>query len=427
MTIRTLHTALTLACVVLLATPTAAPAGDDCGHDHGATPSTDERAFCGEHRLFEDECGICQPQRAALLAPGENLKVRLASERSALLGGLATANPGTQAGGDGIAAYAEIGYDRNRLAHVTPLVGGVIQNVLVDVGARVTAGQVLVEIVSSEVASAKHDYLAAVLERDLHAQDVQRERRLREQKIAAERDLQAAEAAFARAEVAVASAAQNLRNLGLDQDALRDIERSGDTTARYELRAPFAGEIIQRHAVLGEAVAAGAPLMQLADLSQVWLELSVPERALSVLRRGQSVTAHFDALSGVTVTGQLAWIGSGLDPRTRLLQARAVVPNPDGLLKAGLFGEAVIAVGAGASVMAVPVAAVQTVDGASFVFVQEAADLFQLRRVDLGLRLGEQVAVDAGLVATDDVVVAGSAALYTEFLKSRLGAGCAHD
>jgi cobalt-zinc-cadmium efflux system membrane fusion protein len=375
----------------------------------------------------EAECGICQPQRAALLAPGESMKVRLASARSAELGGVATATPGTRAAVGGVSAYAEIDYDHTRLAHVTPLVGGVVRQVNVVVGSEVRAGEVLLELVSSEVASAKHDYLATVLERDLREKDLARERRLFEQQIAAERELQEAEAAHARAEAAAASAAQNLLNLGLDREQLAEIERTRDTAARYELRAPFAGEIIQLHAVTGEAAAAGESLLQVADLSQVWLELSVPESALPLLRRGQAVTASFDALPGVTVSGILDWVGSGLDPRTRLLQARAVIANPDGFLKAGLFGEATILAGTTSEVMAVPVDAVQSLDGHQFVFVQEESDLFQLRRVDLGLRLDDQVAVSAGLAPDDPVVVTGSAALYTEFLKSRLGAGCAHE
>ncbi len=427
MTNRIFHTVSTVACAALVMMPAIVWAADECCDPAAAAPAPAGGAFCGEHQVYESECGICQPQLAATLAAGESLKVRLASERSSTLGGLTTAAPGSQAAAGGISAYAEIDYDRNRLAHVTPLVGGVIQKVHVDIGERVESGQILVEIASSELASAKHNYLASVLERDLREQDVQRERRLREQKIAAERDLQEAEAAFARAEAAAASAAQNLKNLGLDDAALKSIEQRRDSTASYFLRAPFAGEVIQRHAVLGEAVAPGEALLQVADLSQVWLELSVPERALPVLRRGQPVTAHFDALPGTQVSGTVDWIGSGLDPRTRLLQARAVVANPDRMLKAGLFGEASIEAGAGADVMSVPVASVQTVDGASFVFVQEEVDLYQLRRVDLGLRLGDQVAVNAGLGTTDAVVIAGSAALYTEFLKSKLGAGCAHE
>jgi cobalt-zinc-cadmium efflux system membrane fusion protein len=418
---------LTLFLSLAVLAPLAALADEACCPTDAATAPDPNRPFCGEHQVYEDECGICQPQRAALLGPGQSLKVRLASAQSAQLGGFLTEAPGLAAAAGGIGSYVEIDYDRNRLAHVTPLVGGVIQAVHVDVGSRVEAGQVLVEIGSSEAASAKHAYVAAVLERDLRRQDVARERRLHEQKIAAERELQEAEAAFARAEAAVASTAQNLRNLGLDDAALAKIERTRDTTARYALRAPFAGEVIQRHAVLGEAVAAGDQILQVADLSRMWLELSVPESALSQLRQGQDVTARFDALPGVIVHGRLDWIGSGLDPRTRLLQARAVVPNHDGLLKAGLYGEATITAGASTEMMAVPVAAVHTVDGAAFVFVQEEADLFALRRVELGLRLGDQMTVAGGLGTADAVVTSGSAALYTEFLKSRLGAGCAHD
>lgn len=408
--------------------PAAAPVGQDHGPDDSLGHGPADGLWCGEHRLAEASCGICHPELAGGLQVGGELMVRMPSVRSAALAGLVTERPAAAAGALTVRAHAELGYDRNRLARIPSRVDGIVERVLVDVGDRVAAGQPLLEISAVEAASAKQAYLAARLDEEFARLDLARERGLHEQAIAAERELQVAAAAAARAEAVLAAAAQHLRNLGLDKDAVAAVAAGGDTSDRLLVRAPFAGEVIARDAVRGEAAVRQQTLLSIADLSRLWLELYVPQEALPHLVPGQPVTARFDALPGREVSGVVTWIGSELDRSTRLLAARAEVPNPDGLLKAGLYGTAAIATGGAAQVrLTVPVGAVQDLEAATFVFIRSEQDLFVLRRVELGPRLGDRVAVLAGLDPADEVVVTGVQTVATELLKSRLGAGCAGD
>ena len=420
--------ALAVVAVVLLSRPEAATEDHHDDHDYGSAPAAaaDSAAFCGEHRLPEAACGICQPDLAAQLQVGASLLVRLPSPRAAALAGVAVAPPEQRATGGVIQAHAEVDYDRNRLVQIAPRVDGVIEQVLVDVGQRVAAGAPLVVIASPEVAAAKNAYLAAALDARLCGQDLARERRLRAQAISSERELQAAEAAAARADAAAAAAAQQLENLGFDRDAIARIGETGDTSARLVMTAPLAGEIIAREAVRGEAAVRHQALLRLADLSRMWLVISAPSGALADLRVGLAVVARFDALPGREIAGELTWIASGLDERTRQIDARAEVPNAGGLLKAGLFGEAEIRLaGNGAPRLCVPAAAVQSLAAQAFVFVQEDADLFALRRVELGPRSDGRVDIVAGLEGGESVVTTGLQTIATELLKSRLGARCA--
>ncbi|MFN2371065.1 MAG: efflux RND transporter periplasmic adaptor subunit [Candidatus Krumholzibacteriia bacterium] len=397
--------------------------GPDDGHGHGG-----DGLWCGEHRLPEASCGTCHPELAAGLAVGDQLLVRLPSPRSAELAGLLTGRPAAGAGLASVRAHAEVAYDRRRLARIPARVEGIVERVLVGVGDHVTAGQILLELGSAEVAAAKQVYLAALQDDEFARRDLARERSLREQAIAAEREVQAAEAAAARAAAAVATAAQQLRNLGLDEQAVAAVAAGGDTSSRLPVRAPFAGVVIALDAVRGEAAARLETLLSVADLSVLWLELHVPQEALPHLALGQPVSARFDAVPGHEVTGTVTWIGSELDRSTRLLAARAEVPDPQGLLKAGLYGSAEIALaGTAGGGLTVPVGAVQDLDALSFVFVRSESDVFALRRVTLGPRLGDRVAVLAGLDPADEVVVTGVQTVATELLKSRLGAGCAGD
>ncbi len=398
------------------------------GHDHGegaAHGMRDGRLFCNEHGLFEDECGICQPGLAGSLRPGENLKVRFPSSASAEKAGVRVGLPGAAQSVPSIEALCEVQYNLNEMARVTPLAGGVIRTVRHDVGEVVEADDVLVELHSAQAAAAKSDYLAALVRRDIGRQAMERQARLREQNIAAEKDLLDAQALQRSTDLQANHHRQRLANLGFTDGEIEEIERDQDTSARLFVRAPFAGTIVERNAVVGEAVDTGVSVFTVADLSSRWLMLSVPSRHLAALRKGQVVTAGFEELPGVEVRGEITWIDASIDPRSRMVKARAVVTDETDRIKTGLFGKARVVVGAARPATVVPREAVQRHDGGTFVFVRDASDLFSLRRVALGRSDAHSAEVLAGLSAGDAVVTDGSFVVMSEFLKSRLGAGCA--
>lgn len=380
--------------------------------------------FCNEHNVPEIECGICQPDLAASLEPGGNLKVRFPSVDAADKAGIRTQRPGFLRSAPAIKVFCNAQYNLNAMAKVTPLVGGVIHEVRHDIGERVNEGDTLVVLLSAEVASAKSAYLASIVESEIRRQTFERERRLKEQNISAEREFLHAEAAYRTARLARGNLKQKLLNLGMTGDEIVRVENEKDTSADLEIRAPFAGTLVERAAVVGEAIEMGHALFTVVDLSTRWLALSIPLDRINEVRLGQNVEAHFPEMSAVTYTGPVTWMDTSVDSRTRMVRARAVITDPAALLKTGLFGEARILTADARSVAIVPREAVQRHQGGAFVFVQNEPDLFSLRRVALGEIQGEGIVVMAGLALNDSVVTDGSFIVMSEFLKSRLGAGC---
>lgn len=383
--------------------------------------------FCNEHNVLETECGICQPDLASSLVPGGNLKVRFPSVNSADKAGIRTQHPEVQVVAPTIQAFCEVQYNLNAMAKVTPLAGGVIREVRHDIGDSVKAGETLVVLHSSEVAAAKSDYLTASLESEILHRAFTRETRLKEQKISAESEFLEAEAAYRTVRLTVDNLKQKLLNLGITGDEIIQIEKEQIASADFEIRAPFSGTLIERAAVVGEAIEGGHSLFTIANLSTHWLALSIPTDRISAVRLGQTVDASFSDLPGTTYTGSVTWVDTSVDVQTRMVRARAVITDTSGLLKAGLFGNASILTAEAAPVALVPRDAVQRHEGSAFVFVQNEPDLFSLRRVELGETRDENIAVLAGLTPQDPVVIDGSFIVMSEFLKSRLGAGCVDD
>ena len=318
---------------------------DHAGHDHGAA-NGDRGLWCNEHGVAEIECGICQPQLASALEPGQSLKVRLPSPASAEKAGIRTGQPRLSDTAASIKVFCEVRYNQNRLARVTPLTRGVIHSVHADVGDFVEAGELLIEIASSEVADAKRDLLVAIVRERMQQLAYEREKQLVAKEISAARNFQQAEADFLMAELNVSSARQRLINLGFTAEEVIEVERTKSSSSLVHVHAPFRGTLVERSAVVGEAAVPGTPLFTLADLDVMWLNLLIPESRLAGVRVGLPVDATFTTLPGFTATGKIDWVSTSITEPSRMVEARAVVSNNEKMLRSNLFGEARIALSA---------------------------------------------------------------------------------
>ena len=398
----------------------------DAGDGSGDATSPDGGAelFCNEHQVKERECGICQPQLAADLAPGGSLLVRLPSERSAELAGLSVGRPLQSEASSSVALLGEIRYDGNRLARVTPLADGVVAEVRVDVGHVVKPGQVVAVLNSPAVAEAKARFIAARHTEQLASTALQRKELLHQEQIGSQRSLDEARAEHGSAAVAASLARQGLLNLGFRDSEIDGLGESA--TSALALRAPFGGTVVERTAVLGAAASVGEPLVEIADLDRMWVELSVPEDAAPAIRVGMDVEVRVRSSVAEPISGAVTWVGPVVDERTRLVRARAVVDNPEGLLRQGMFADVTAKVAALPDAVRVPTSAVHQVSERPFVFVRQESDLYAARRVHLGARLpSDEYVVSSGLQSDDAVVLTGGFALKSALLASRLGAGCA--
>ena len=155
---------------------------------------------------------------------------RAASTNSTAIVGVQTAPPETGAIADGIECVAEVSFNQNKLAQIAAPVSGIVQTVEVDLGTKVEEKQTVAKIWSASIAE-------AVAKAVLSHQTLDRERRLREQKVTSEQALQEAEAVHR-------AACQQLRTLGFTEDQIDTMSQRPQEQVLMEVRAPFAGEIV---------------------------------------------------------------------------------------------------------------------------------------------------------------------------------------
>lgn len=318
-----------------------------------------------------------------------------------------------------VAVPGVLAASQDRLARVTARVGGTVAEVRKGLGEQVARGDVLVVIESREIADAKGEFLAASRTAALAETTLAREARLWKQRISAEQDFLQARGSAEEARIRVDLARQKLSALGLSDAEVAGLPRQPVAALRrLEVRAPIAGQVTARAAVLGAAVGGDAELFTVADLSALWVEMAIPPRDLPMARQGQSVTVSGEG--DAKGAGRIVFLSPLLDPETRSARAVAELDNAEGLWRPGAFVTANLATAEQAVDVVVPRDAVQEVEGAKVVFVR-TPEGFEKREVALGREDAAGFEAIFGLDAGTEIAVGNAFALKAELGKSEAG------
>jgi cobalt-zinc-cadmium efflux system membrane fusion protein len=391
----------------------------------GHEADCDDDGICSEHRIAEAEDALCHADHIGDLMPGQGMKVRLATLEAATKAGIITSLPQEISIAEGVGFPGQAGFNRNRLARITPLASGIIRQVLVKPGANVGTDETLAEIATPEIASLKSQLISAQARRAQAKAAYLREKDLLGRGITSQSEFQKADAEYRSAKSDADQFRQQLLNFGLSPDDITELQRTGTNSPNLKVRSPFAGTVVEMETAIGESVAPGSHLFTVADLETLWIELSIPESRIYQAQIGAQVEARFDGLPGTMFKGRIFQVGASLDEHSRILKALAEVNNPGLRLKAGMFGHVRILSGVESQVLSVPADAVQSIEGDAYLFVYLEKDLFELRRVEAGAQDGGLITIRFGLSPDDRVVTNQGFALKSEVLKARLGASCA--
>ncbi|MGM5026915.1 divalent metal ion exporter adaptor subunit IhpB [Tardiphaga sp. 862_B3_N4_1] len=193
---------------------------------------------------------------------------------------------------------------------------------------------------------------------------------------------------------------------------------SNQSLSVYEMRAPISGTVIDRQISLGEYASEQKPAFIVADISTVWVDLSVYRRNLPRVRIGDRILIDVGD-GGKPIEASLSYISPVGSSDTQSALARAVVPNIDMRLRTGLFVSARLILSAKPVAIAVRASAIQTVENRSVVFVR-SGDKFEARDVELGARDSDNVEILFGLLDGDRY-----AAKNSFIVKAELGKGSA--
>lgn len=315
-------------------------------------------------------------------------------------------------------------------------VSGYVRQISVDAGSRVTQGQVLAEL---EVPEMRADLVRSEAEIQRRGAELERAKDdlrraqsgynfthvsyerlasvikarpglVAQQEIddARGKDLMA-DAQVASARSNLAAAEQQVRVVEADRDRLKTLY------AYTRVTAPFAGTVTKRFASTGSMIQAGTasqamPLVRLSSNNRLRLILPVPESAVSSIKPGQSVEVRVRAL-GRSFPGRIARAADKVQTATRTMDTEVDVANPQLTLVPGMYAEVDLALDRRPSAIAVPIAAKATERDHDVVYLVNAKNEVEIRRVELGLETAELVEIRKGVSPGEMVVVGNRGAL----------------
>jgi cobalt-zinc-cadmium efflux system membrane fusion protein len=323
-----------------------------------------------------------------------------------------------------IATTGTLKADAERRFQVGALLEGRVAQAPVPQGQSVNAGQVLAWVESPEIARIQANYIHELHTNEVRIQQAQarlnlaqkalaRENALLAQGITPRRDVEQAQADLTLAETELHGAQEHQTHLKSEARALLAVYGVGlpdektHALSRYSpVRSPRAGVVVAKHVAVGDGVTPQTVLFELADLSNVWLEVPVYPADQGRLREGLTVRFTPDGMNGATYSGTLRFVADQTETGT--LTARAVLPNPQGRLRPGMMGRVLIDFPAVGVVPCVPEAAVQGFGKQQFVFTPLGKGRFERVNVQLGASTPGGVLVNNGLRAGQTVVGTGS-------------------
>jgi membrane fusion protein (multidrug efflux system) len=274
-------------------------------------------------------------------------------------------------------------------------VAGRVTQILVDEGGAVAQGGVVLEIdtqrrrLELDAAAAQLAQAEASLEKD--RRQTQRVRELFESHVASKAELDEAETAL---RLAIARADAERAQRGVAERALEDAS----------VQAPFAGLVSHRHVNVGEFVQPGTKLFDLVSLDPVEVVFHLPEVDSARVQLGQKVNVTASPFPGEVFHGRVSVVAPTIDPATRTLRVKALIPNPDGRLRPGLFARVSLGVELRRNLVMVPEESLRQRSDGQVLFVLDGENRARRRVVEIGVLHDGWVEV-RGPVASGDRVV----------------------
>ncbi len=294
-------------------------------------------------------------------------------------------------------------WNEDKTVRVSTPFAGRVTEILVQPGATVKAAQPLAMLTSPDFGVAQADARKAAADSAVAAKALARQRELYGAGIVAQKELEQAQADAARAAA----------DLQRTQAALRQYGSAGGdgVNQRFALRSPIDGLVVERNINPGMELRPdqppAAPLFLVTDPSTLWAQVDATEADLNLFKPGVTVQLVSAAYPGEKFPGTVVKIADYVDPTSRAIKVRLVVPNADRRLKAEMFVTAKLQA-ASFQGIAVPSKAVFLADNRNYVFVRTAQNTFERHQVRLGVSLPGMTEVLEGLKDGDAVVTEGN-------------------
>ncbi len=311
--------------------------------------------------------------------------------------GVRTATVKRQSFSRNIRALGKVDYNEENIYEVSSKISGWIEKLHVDyTGKPVRKGQALLELYSPDLVTTQQEYLLALKNKEL----------ISNSSFASIRE---------GAESLLASTRQRLSYWDIPEKEIQRLEQEGVVSKTITFESPANGIVIHKNAVEGKHIMAGSSLYQIADLSTVWVFASLYDNEVPWVEIGQTAEMELSYAPGKILKGKVAYIYPYVNEKSRDVKVRLVFPNPDLMLKPGMYTNVNIKTQSIPDVIVIPSEAVIRSGERVLTFIAKGEGRFEPRPIRVGQEGDNgEVLVLAGLSEGEQIVTSAQFLLDSE-------------
>lgn len=312
----------------------------------------------------------------------------------------------------------QVSLNENSVIHVVASVPGVVTKVYKNLGEEVKAGEPLAVIQSREMAEAKSAYISVykdlVLKKDL----LEREEKLWKMKVKAETEFLKTRNAYETTKIDLEQKKQKLLALSMKESDIEKLPSQNIPLNLYTIEAPINGKVLERHTSLGEIINSDRQLFVVANLDEVWVNLSISAQDLPAIKQGQQVDLY--AGNGMPpISSTLMYVSPVISEESRTGRAIVEIDNTQGTWHPGDFVSAQVILDEKSPLISIPATAVQKIKGNAYVFIKSGTAQFEAKKIIIsGTENGQFIQIEEGLAEGDEIVITDTFLLKAELGKS---------
>ncbi|ADI29841.1 efflux RND transporter periplasmic adaptor subunit [Methylotenera versatilis] len=297
----------------------------------------------------------------------------------------------------------------NQVHVVSSAYAGLVDQLQVTAGQSVKKGQVLAHIISPELISMQREYLQSNTQKRLARQSLDRDEALFKDGIIAEKRLQTSQNSHLETSAQMNERRQLLRLSGMGDGSINQLEKSGRYQNGIALVAPISGVVLEQMVSQGQRIDAVMPLLKIAQLSPLWVEVQVP---LTNLKKNHIQKGALIAIKDLDVSGKVITVLPSMRTQDQTAIVRAEVRSGVDQLFPSQMVDVIISSTASASMsnFKVPTSALVSHQSRVMVFVQTDTG-FEVREVKVVNTQGDITSISGDFNGTEKIVISGTAAI----------------
>jgi len=303
---------------------------------------------------------------------------------------------------DAITLNGTVDFDQDHQVNIYPLVSGNIQDLKVQVGDYVTAGQVLAIVKSSEMAGYSSNLINAEANLRVAKKNLDAQKDLYASGLASQLDITSAESNYAQA----------LAQLQLVNRVLKI--NGNNTNGDYIIKAPISGFIVQKNITNNTAIRSdnGMSLFTISDLKNVWIQANVYESNISKVHLGDEVSITTVSYPEKIFKGKIDKILNVLDPTNKVMKVRIILSNENYLLKPQMFTRVVVINKENKQSLCIPNSALIFDHSENFVLVYKGKGIAEIRHVQVINTINDKTYLSGGVGLGEKVVGSDAILIY---------------